>query len=84
MTATVRKNAAGPTTPAALFGPATPDERRAVYDAFAAAGPVHRIELPDGKPAWLVTGYDAVRTALDRPAPVEAPARADHRRDPAP
>jgi cytochrome P450 len=60
--------------PAALFGPAAPADRKAAYDAFAAAGPVHRIELPDGRPAWLVTGYDAVRTALADPRLAKRPA----------
>jgi cytochrome P450 len=43
------------------------DERRAVYTHLAAGGPVHRVRLPDGEPAWLVTGYDEVRQALADP-----------------
>ncbi|HJT04361.1 MAG TPA: cytochrome P450 [Pseudonocardiaceae bacterium] len=39
-------------------------ERHAAYAALAAAGPVHRITLPTGDPAWLVTGYDEARQAL--------------------
>ncbi len=54
-------------TPAALFGPASPGARHAAYAALAAAGPVHRVTLPDGTPAWLVTGYDAVRAVLTDP-----------------
>jgi cytochrome P450 len=54
-------------TPAALFGPADAGARQAAYAALAATGPVHRITLPNGMPAWLVTGYDAVRTALTDP-----------------
>jgi cytochrome P450 len=43
------------------------DERRAVYRDLAADGPVHRVHLPDGEPAWLVTGYEEVRQALADP-----------------
>jgi cytochrome P450 len=43
------------------------DERRAVYTDLAADGPVHRVRLPHGEPAWLVTGYDEVRQALADP-----------------
>jgi len=39
-------------------------ERHAAYAALATAGPVHRITLPTGDPAWLVTGYDEARQAL--------------------
>jgi cytochrome P450 len=52
---------------AALFGPAGPGERHAAYAALAATGPVHPIELPDGTRAWLITGHDAVRSALTDP-----------------
>jgi cytochrome P450 len=41
--------------------------RHARYAEFAAAAPVHRIVLPSGKPAWLITGYDEVRRALHDP-----------------
>jgi len=60
-------------TPAALFGPAVADARHAAYAALAATGPVHRITLPNGAPAWLVTGYDAVRAALGDPRLVKSP-----------
>jgi cytochrome P450 len=49
-----------------------PGERHAVYAALAAAGPVHRIVLPTGEPAWLVTGYDEVRQALHDPRVVKS------------
>jgi cytochrome P450 len=39
-------------------------QRRARYAQLAAAGPVHRIVLPTGEPAWLITGYHEVRRAL--------------------
>src|SRR6185295_10411767 len=60
-------------TPAALFGPADAGARQAAYAALAATGPVHRITLPNGMPAWLVTGYDAVRAALSDPRHVKSP-----------
>ncbi|TDD54194.1 cytochrome P450 [Nonomuraea terrae] len=33
-----------------------------------AAGPLHRVQLADGRQAWLVTRYDEVRTLLGHPA----------------
>lgn len=39
-------------------------QRHAGYAELAAAGSVHRITLPTGKPAWLITGYHQVRRAL--------------------
>ena len=60
-------------TPAALFGPADVGARHAAYAALTATGPVHRITLPNGMPAWLVTGYDAVRAALGDPRLVKSP-----------
>lgn len=44
-----------------------PGQRHAVYAALAAAGPVHRISLPTGEPAWLITGHDETRQALHDP-----------------
>lgn len=41
--------------------------RRARYAQLAAAAPVHRIVLPTGEPAWLITGYREVRRALNDP-----------------
>jgi cytochrome P450 len=60
-------------TPTALFGPAAPGARHAAYAALAAAGPVHRVTLPNGTRAWLVTGYDAVRAVLTDPRLVKNP-----------
>jgi cytochrome P450 len=42
-------------------------QRHAAYAALAAAGPVHRITLPSGEPAWLITGHLQVRQALHDP-----------------
>jgi cytochrome P450 len=49
------------------FAATCPGERREAYAQLAAQAPVHRITLPDGEPAWLVTQYDAVRQALADP-----------------
>jgi cytochrome P450 len=49
------------------FAATRPGERREAYGQLAAQAPVHRITLPDGEPAWLVTQYDAVRQALADP-----------------
>ena len=34
------------------------------YASLRAAGPVHRVKLPNGLPVWLVTGYAEARAAL--------------------
>jgi cytochrome P450 len=60
-------------TPAALFGPAEAGARHAAYTALAATGPLHRITLPNGMPAWLVTAHDAVRAALSDPRLIKNP-----------
>lgn len=44
-----------------------PGERQRAYAQLAAVAPVRRIVLPGGELAWLVTSYDAVRTALADP-----------------
>ncbi|MFI0902700.1 cytochrome P450 [Streptomyces sioyaensis] len=43
------------------------DDPYAAYAALREAGPVHRITGADGSPAWLVTRYDEVRSALADP-----------------
>ncbi|MEU5211095.1 cytochrome P450 [Streptomyces sp. NPDC020742] len=43
------------------------DDPYATYAALREAGPVHRITGADGSPAWLVTRYDDVRSALADP-----------------
>jgi cytochrome P450 len=42
-------------------------QRHATYADLAATGPVHRIMLPTGQPAWLITGYHEVRQVLHDP-----------------
>lgn len=56
----VRDGAHQPTDPfTAVTG-----NRLSAYAALAEVGPVHRITMPSGAPAWLVTGHDEVRRAL--------------------
>ncbi|WEB39325.1 cytochrome P450 [Streptomyces yunnanensis] len=43
------------------------DDPYAALAALREAGPVHRIAGTDGQPAWLVTRYDDVRSALADP-----------------
>ncbi|MFH8568376.1 cytochrome P450 [Streptomyces sp. NPDC017993] len=43
------------------------DDPHTAYAALREAGAVHRITGPDGQPAWLVTRYDDVRSALADP-----------------
>ncbi|MEV6564572.1 cytochrome P450 family protein [Streptomyces kronopolitis] len=43
------------------------DDPYAAYAALREVGPVHRITGADGSPAWLVTRYDDVRSALADP-----------------
>ena len=43
------------------------DDPYTAYAALREAGPVHRITGADGHPAWLVTRYDDVRSALTDP-----------------
>jgi len=42
-------------------------QRQEIYARLAEAGTVHRITMPSGMPAWLVTGYDEVRMSLADP-----------------
>jgi len=48
-------------------------ERHDVYESLARTGPVHRITLPTGAQAWLVTGYAQVRAVLNDPRLLKAP-----------
>lgn len=43
------------------------DDPYAAYAALRESGPVHRITGADGSPAWLVTRYEDVRSALADP-----------------
>ncbi|HMA47187.1 MAG TPA: cytochrome P450, partial [Frankiaceae bacterium] len=61
-----------PTDP---FTATAPGARHAAYAALAAAGPVHRIALPDGTPVWMVTGHDEVRALFTDPRLVKAAPR---------
>ncbi|MFJ6938081.1 cytochrome P450 [Streptomyces sp. NPDC101132] len=45
-----------------LFG-----DPEALFGTLGGRGPVHRVALPDGMPAWLVTGHREVREALSDP-----------------
>jgi cytochrome P450 len=48
-------------------------ERMAIYQRLAAAEPVHRVALPDGSPAWLVTGLAEARQVMTDPRLVKLP-----------
>jgi cytochrome P450 len=61
-------------SPAAPFAITDGTARHARYAQLAAAGPVHRIALPTGEPAWLITGYAEVRQALNDPRLVRSDA----------
>ncbi|MDQ3763648.1 MAG: cytochrome P450 [Actinomycetota bacterium] len=56
------------------FTATAPGARHAAYAELATTGPVHRITLPDGKPAWLITDYDEVRQALHDPRIIKSEA----------
>ncbi|MFD9322373.1 cytochrome P450 [Streptomyces sp. NPDC060053] len=45
-----------------LFG-----DPQALFERLGRPGPVHRVALPDGMPAWLVTGHAEVREVLSDP-----------------
>src|SRR5438309_5548302 len=47
-------------------------QRHASYAALAATAPVHRITLPTGQSAWLITGYNEARHALADPRLVKS------------
>ncbi len=56
---------ASPGAPADPFIATADGDRHAIYDAFVARGPVHRVPLPgSGQQGWLVTGYEAARAML--------------------
>jgi cytochrome P450 len=56
-----------PTMKVDPFTATGPGQRDAAYAALAVAGPVHRITLPGGQPAWLITGHHEARQALHDP-----------------
>jgi cytochrome P450 len=47
-------------------------QRHVRYAELTAAAPVHRIVLPTGQRAWLITGYHEVRQALHDPRLVKS------------
>lgn len=49
-------------------------QRHARYAELVAAAPVHRIVLPSGATAWLITGYAEARQALHDPQLVKSEA----------
>jgi cytochrome P450 len=59
---------------AAPFAIADGTARHARYAQLAEAGPIHRIVLPTGEPAWLITGYHEVRQVLHDPRLVKSEA----------
>lgn len=52
-------------TPRLPFPQPHPLQAGAELSALRAAGPIHRVITPVGDPAWLVTGYAAVRELMD-------------------
>ena len=53
-----------PITGWAGFDQATGDDPHPLYARVRADGPVHPVVLADGRPAWIVTGYEEARQAL--------------------
>ncbi|MGH3936405.1 MAG: cytochrome P450 family protein [Pseudonocardiaceae bacterium] len=58
----------------APFAVTNGSQRHAGYAQLAAASPVHRIMLPTGEPAWLITSYVETRKALHDPRLIKADA----------
>jgi cytochrome P450 len=53
--------------PASVFLTTDMAERHRLYAEMSRSGPVHRVTLPHGETAWLVTGYEQARAALVEP-----------------
>lgn len=52
--------------------------RHAQYAELAASAPIHRIMLPSGEPAWLITNYAQARRALHDSRLVKSPVATGH------
>ena len=48
--------------------------RHAAYDELNRQGPIHRMTVPAGGEAWMVTSYQVARVALQDPRLVKSPA----------
>ncbi|MGW3013485.1 cytochrome P450 family protein [Streptomyces sp. NPDC001219] len=53
--------------PVELYGPEYESDPYPLYAALRERGPVHRVRLPSGECAWLVTGYEAAHRTLTDP-----------------
>jgi cytochrome P450 len=61
------------------FTAGCPGQRHAIYRELGAGGPIHRITMPTGQPAWLITGYQEARAALTDPRLVKGMSPATER-----
>lgn len=64
-------------TPPALHGPEFEADPHSAYRWLREHDPVHRVDLPGGAWAWLVTRYGDARSVLADPAMLKDPRRAD-------
>lgn len=64
-------------TPPALHGPEFEADPHPAYRWLRDHAPVHRIDLPGGAWAWLVTRYDDARSVLADPNMLKDPGRAN-------
>jgi cytochrome P450 len=58
----------------APFAIADGPQRHGTFARLAVTAPVHRIVLPTGELAWLITGYDEVRQVLHDPRLIKSEA----------
>ena len=66
-----------PPTPPALHGPEFEADPHPAYRWLREHDPVHRVDLPGGAWAWLVTRYDDARSVLADPTMLKDPRRAN-------
>ncbi|MEU3016939.1 cytochrome P450 [Nocardiopsis sp. NPDC007018] len=64
-------------TPPATHGPGLEADPHPAYRWLREHSPVHRVDLPGGARAWLVTRYGDARDVLADPNMLKDPARAD-------